>query len=291
MNQRTVTAARPSQRHQPPAGGVTARPRAGPLQRSRAGLRPSSISRSTGRGGRTLLVALALNYLFISVLFPGQPQRTEVSYTFFKQQVEADNVAEISSRATRSRARSGRARPYPPDRGDRREDGPGLLHRAARRSPIPASRRCSTRTASSSTPGRSTSPRNPVADAAAQLRPDDAADRRLPLAVEARRRQRWAAALFGHGQEPGQALRPDGRRRPRGHLRRRGRHRRGQGRAGRDRRLPEGSRRSTRAWAAPRPRACCWSARPARARRCWREAVAGEAACRSSAWAPASSSR
>jgi len=36
----------------------------------------------------------------VLILFvtPGQPQRVELSYTFFKQQVEADNVAQISTR-------------------------------------------------------------------------------------------------------------------------------------------------------------------------------------------------
>ena len=33
----------------------------------------------------------------------------------------------------------------------------------------------------------------------------------------------------------------------------------------------QATRRSTRASAAPRRRACCWSARRARARRCWRK--------------------
>ena len=47
----------------------------------------------------SFLVALLLNYLLISIFFPGRPQRVEVSYTFFKQQVEVDNVSEISSRA------------------------------------------------------------------------------------------------------------------------------------------------------------------------------------------------
>jgi cell division protease FtsH len=65
----------------------------------------------------TLLVALALNYLFISVFFPGQPQRVEVSYTFFKQQVEADNVAEISSRADTIQGTFRQAAAYPPDAG------------------------------------------------------------------------------------------------------------------------------------------------------------------------------
>jgi hypothetical protein len=32
---------------------------------------------------------LLLNYLLIQLVTPAQPQRVEVSYTFFKQQVEA----------------------------------------------------------------------------------------------------------------------------------------------------------------------------------------------------------
>src|SRR6185436_2337787 len=42
---------------------------------------------------------LLLNFGLIQLLAPGQAPRVEVSYTFFKQQVEADNVAEISTRA------------------------------------------------------------------------------------------------------------------------------------------------------------------------------------------------
>jgi cell division protease FtsH len=41
---------------------------------------------------------LVLNYLLILFVTPGQPQRVELSYTFFKQQVVADNVAQISTR-------------------------------------------------------------------------------------------------------------------------------------------------------------------------------------------------
>ena len=44
-------------------------------------------------------VLLGLNFLLISVVTPGQAPRVEVSYTFFKQQVEAGNVVEISTRA------------------------------------------------------------------------------------------------------------------------------------------------------------------------------------------------
>src|SRR5205823_3104333 len=42
---------------------------------------------------------LLANFVLIQQMTPGQPQRTEVSYTFFKQQVQADNVAQISTRA------------------------------------------------------------------------------------------------------------------------------------------------------------------------------------------------
>jgi cell division protease FtsH len=42
---------------------------------------------------------LLTNFLLIQVVTPGQPQRVEVSYTFFKQQVETNNVAQISTRA------------------------------------------------------------------------------------------------------------------------------------------------------------------------------------------------
>src|SRR5579859_1223721 len=41
---------------------------------------------------------LVLNYVLILYVTPGQPQRVELSYTFFKQQVLADNVAQISTR-------------------------------------------------------------------------------------------------------------------------------------------------------------------------------------------------
>jgi hypothetical protein len=36
---------------------------------------------------------LAAGFLLIQLVTPGPPQRVEVSYTFFKQQVAADNAA------------------------------------------------------------------------------------------------------------------------------------------------------------------------------------------------------
>src|SRR2546428_4568143 len=58
---------------------------------------------------------LLANFLLIQLVTPGQPQRVEVSYTFFKQQVEADNVAQISTRADTIQGTFKQAVPYQPD--------------------------------------------------------------------------------------------------------------------------------------------------------------------------------
>jgi cell division protease FtsH len=58
---------------------------------------------------------LLANFLFIQFVTPGQPQRVEVSYTFFKQQVEADNVAQISTRTDTIQGTFKQAVPYQPD--------------------------------------------------------------------------------------------------------------------------------------------------------------------------------
>src|SRR5262249_42152002 len=46
----------------------------------------------------TLLILLALNWFIAPLLFPETNDRVTVPYTFFKQQVVADNVSEITSR-------------------------------------------------------------------------------------------------------------------------------------------------------------------------------------------------
>src|SRR6185295_13851498 len=46
----------------------------------------------------TLLVLLGINWLLVPLLFPEVQDRVTVPYTFFKQQVAADNVSEITSR-------------------------------------------------------------------------------------------------------------------------------------------------------------------------------------------------
>src|SRR5256712_2403539 len=58
---------------------------------------------------------LLANFLLIQLVTPGQLQRVEVSYTFFKQQVEADNVAQISTRADTIQGTFKQAVPYQPD--------------------------------------------------------------------------------------------------------------------------------------------------------------------------------
>src|ERR1700730_3204981 len=68
------------------------------------------------RWSRWLLfpVLLLANYLLISVVLPNRPERVEVSYTFFKQQVQADNVLEISTRADTIQGTFRQSVAYPP---------------------------------------------------------------------------------------------------------------------------------------------------------------------------------
>ena len=48
----------------------------------------------------SFLLVLVLNYLLVQLFLPERPQqRIDVPYTFFKQQVAAANVSEVTSRA------------------------------------------------------------------------------------------------------------------------------------------------------------------------------------------------
>ena len=47
------------------------------------------------------------------LLAPSQPARSEISYTFFRQQVETGNVSEISSRGDTIQGTCRQAQPYP----------------------------------------------------------------------------------------------------------------------------------------------------------------------------------
>ena len=240
----------------------------------------------------TLVVALILNYLASPFLFPGgSQQRVEVSYTFFKQQVKPTTSPRSAPAPTPSRARSARGRPIHRTLATAAKTVQDFstVHAGVCRSR--ASRRCSTAHGVRHQRPAARRAAQPVADPAAQLRPDAAADRRLPLALEARRRPALGGGLFGLGKSRAKRYDQTAAGDHKRHLRRRGRHRRGQGRARRDRRLPEGpgevhppGRRGAQRRAAGR------RAR-ARARRCWPGPSPARPTCRSSAWAPASSSR
>jgi cell division protease FtsH len=65
----------------------------------------------------SFLVVLAANYFLLNVLFPPEPARVQVSYTFFKQQVTADNVSEISSRGDTIQGSFRQSLTYPPEGG------------------------------------------------------------------------------------------------------------------------------------------------------------------------------
>src|ERR1700737_2422146 len=79
--------------------------------------KPPSPSAVFRRWWRWLLfpALLGLNYLLILFVTPGQPQRVELSYTFFKQQVVADNVAQISTRTDTIQGTFRQPVPYQPD--------------------------------------------------------------------------------------------------------------------------------------------------------------------------------
>jgi cell division protease FtsH len=65
----------------------------------------------------SFLALLALNYVLINLIVPPEGTRLKVSYTFFKQQVTADNVVEISSRADTIQGSFRQPVTYPPDGG------------------------------------------------------------------------------------------------------------------------------------------------------------------------------
>jgi cell division protease FtsH len=71
----------------------------------------------------TFLVVLAANYFLMNWLFPPEPTRVPISYTYFKDQVVADNVAEISSRGDTIQGRFRQAVTYPPDGGSTARTG------------------------------------------------------------------------------------------------------------------------------------------------------------------------
>jgi cell division protease FtsH len=67
----------------------------------------------------SFIVVLVLNYVLVQFFFPERPQqRIDVPYTYFKQQVAAGNVSEVTSRADVIQGTFKEARSYPPDQSN-----------------------------------------------------------------------------------------------------------------------------------------------------------------------------
>src|SRR5437763_15280243 len=99
------------QRRRPP-GPNDVQPQLG--RREKDARKPKSMR--PGPWWITCLAVLAINWLLVQVLMPQRsPQRTDVPYTFFKQQVQAGNVADVTSRGDTIQGDFKEARTYPPD--------------------------------------------------------------------------------------------------------------------------------------------------------------------------------
>src|SRR6266566_7419327 len=67
----------------------------------------------------SFIVILVLNYLLVQFFLPASPpQRIDVPYTFFKQEVSAGNVSEVTSRADVIQGLFKQAVTYPPDQAN-----------------------------------------------------------------------------------------------------------------------------------------------------------------------------
>ena len=115
----------PASTQQPPAPGPSPQP-PGPRQDG-TGKTPAN-GQSAPAGTQPLrqwpwwlsfLVLLAVNYLLINLFAPPEGGRVQVSYTFFVQQVEADNVEEVDSRADTIQGTFRQEVRYPPEGGDK----------------------------------------------------------------------------------------------------------------------------------------------------------------------------
>src|ERR671938_1678824 len=108
----------PTQPRQPPAPGPPPRP-PGPGQNGTGqnGTGKTPATGPTAPAGTqpwrqwpwwlSFLILLAANYLLVNLLVPPEGGRVQVSYTFFVQQVEANNVEEVDSRGDTIQGSSG----------------------------------------------------------------------------------------------------------------------------------------------------------------------------------------
>jgi cell division protease FtsH len=113
----------PRDRGPQPAPAAPARPPGPEAPRPWVGPQPSNRPPPPALGWRwlvMLLVFLALNWVLVPFLFPERPERITVPYTFFKQQVLADNVAEITSQGDAIQGTFKQPVTYPPSGPDQR---------------------------------------------------------------------------------------------------------------------------------------------------------------------------
>src|SRR5688572_28338362 len=90
------------------------------IQSDSAGQRPPGVAERMRKWPWwvSFLVVLVANYFLLNLLFPPEAARVPVSYTYFKEQVVLDNVAEISSRGDEIQGAFRQAVKYPPDGDD-----------------------------------------------------------------------------------------------------------------------------------------------------------------------------
>jgi cell division protease FtsH len=66
----------------------------------------------------SFLVVLVVNYFLLNLLCPPEAARVPISYTYFKAQVVADNVADINSRGDTIQGTFRQAVNYSPEGGN-----------------------------------------------------------------------------------------------------------------------------------------------------------------------------
>ena len=118
--------------------GLAGRGRAAARRREADRRRQPPACRGAGGFWWILLALLALNWFIVS-LIPDRESRLDVPYTLFREQVEAGNVAEVTSQGDTIQGEFKKAVTYPADSDDDatrdvRDDAAGLRRRRAARS-------------------------------------------------------------------------------------------------------------------------------------------------------------
>ena len=261
------------------------RPRT-PLPRDENQGKPKSFWRSVGgRFWALVLILLVLNYLSVAIFAPGREKSATIPYNpTFLDQVEANNVTKIS---TQGEAVSGEFKNEVKYPSDAKEAVPNFTTQV----PTFANTDELSKTLQDH---NVTIAAKPINDGRGFLLNLILGFGPVILLVvlfvwlsrRAAGGQMNALGAFGRSR----ARRVEGSQTA-GHVQRRRRHRRGQGRAHRGRRLPQEPGEATASSAAGSRAACCSPAAPAPARRCSPARSRGRRACRSSPSPRRSSSR